>query len=286
MSHPTIGHLPFNPTRAGQFSINQNVIYSRATGLDLKLTLIQPWNTEAKKLPLVVFVQGSAWGTPNFDYEIPQLALLAHQGFVVATVGHRDCREGHLFPAFLQDVKCAIRYLRKNADQYGIDPNRVQIWGTSSGGNAAMLVGLTGDDPAYETDEHAGFSDAVDAVVNCFGPNDMVMLSEYLLQKNPDLKTVGATLSGSFDPAVWLDTAKRMSPAYQVQPDKSYPPFLLLNGTADDTVLPEQMEVMVQKLLDVNASVEAYYVDGAEHEGNFWSPEVRKVIFDFLLKHR
>ena len=285
MNNPIIGHLPYNPTRQGQFSVNQNVIYSRQTGVDLKLTLIQPWNPEAEKLPLVVFVQGSAWTTPDFDDEIPQLALLAHQGFVVATVEHRDRRDGHPFPAFLQDVKCAIRYLRRNADQYGIDPDRVQIWGTSSGGNTAMLVGLTGDDPAFETEEHAGFSDQVDAVVSCFGPMDMVLLSAPLMDQ-PGAAEMGETLCGSREPEIWLDTAKQMSPAYQVKAGKSYPPFLILNGTADDTVLPDQMELMVQKLLDVKASVEAYYVDGAEHEGNFWGHEVRKVIFDFLMKHR
>lgn len=285
MLTPVIGHLPNNPTLKGQFSINQNVVYSTQTGMDLKLTVIQPWNPQEERLPLVVFVQGSAWATPNFDYEIPQLALLAHQGFVVATVGHRDRREGHPFPAFLQDVKCAIRFLRKNAHQFGIDPDRVQIWGTSSGGNTAMLVGLTGDDPAFETEEHPGFSDKVSAVVSCFGPTDMVLLSAPLMEM-PEAKEMGNTLSGSSDPAAWLNVARQMSPAYLVEQGKAYPPFLMLNGTADFVVRPDQLEVMVEKLAAAGSCVEAYYVDGAEHEGNFWSPEVRRVIFDFLMKHR
>lgn len=285
MSTLNIGHLPCNPTQAGQFWLRENVIYSRQTGVDLKLTLIQPWNPAGEKLPLVVFVQGSAWTTPDFGYEIPQLALLAHQGFAVATVGHRDRREDHPFPAFLQDVKCAIRFLRKNAGEFGIDPERVMIWGTSSGGNTALLVGLTGDDAAFETSEHIGFSDRVGAVVSCFGPTDMVALSAPIMD-TPEAKEMGRTLCGSEASAVWLETARQMSPVYLVKPGTAYPPFLLLNGTADDTVPHEQMERMFEKLEAVGADVQAYYVDGAEHEGNFWSPEVRGVVFDFLKKHR
>ncbi|MCB8600020.1 alpha/beta hydrolase, partial [Blautia sp. DFI.9.9] len=69
---------------------------------------------------------------------------------IVATVQHRSALDGHAFPAFLQDVKTAIRYLRAHAAEYQIDPDRVGIWGTSSGANAALLTALTPNDPRYE----------------------------------------------------------------------------------------------------------------------------------------
>lgn len=79
------------------------------------------------------------------DYEIPQLSALAREGFVVATVNHRDASSDphDMFPAYLEDVKAAIRYLRANARQWHVDPDRLGIWGTSSGGNTSLLVGLT-----------------------------------------------------------------------------------------------------------------------------------------------
>lgn len=65
--------------------------------------------------------------------EIPQLVQFVQAGYIVATVQHRSSIDGHPFPAFLQDVKTAIRFLRTNAQKYAIDPQQVAIWGTSSG---------------------------------------------------------------------------------------------------------------------------------------------------------
>src|SRR5690606_6431839 len=100
---------------------------------------------EVPRRPLIVFLQGSGWTFPDVNYEIPQLAEYARNGYVVATITHRSYKDGYPAPAFLQDAKTAIRFLRKNANVYGIDPNRVCFWGTSSGGNTAMLVAMTGD---------------------------------------------------------------------------------------------------------------------------------------------
>lgn len=285
-----IPHLNYNPGLAGQFRLRQNIAYSAAGGSGMTLDIFTPWSaddgqTHGEPLPLLVFVQGSSWCTPDRSYEYAQLALFAHAGFVVATVGHRDMREGHPFPAFLQDVKCAIRYLRANAAQYGIDPARVLIWGTSSGGNTALLVGTTGDDPAYKTAEYAEQSDAVSAAVSCFGPTDVEALFKFLIDM-PGAREIGAALAGSMDEdRIWA-AAREMSPVNHVQPGRTYPPMLLLNGTADPIVPHAQMEAMVEKLESVGSPVEAYYVDNAEHEGNFWSPEVRDVIMEFVKKYR
>ena len=285
-----IPHLKNNPLHEGHYRLRRDIVYSSAEGNGLTMDIFTPWHVEMGNeppvaLPLLVFVQGSAWCTPDRSSEHAQLALVAHMGFVVATVGHRDMREGHPFPAFLQDVKCAIRYLRANAAQYGIDPERVLIWGTSSGGDTALLVGTTGDDPAYKTAEYAEQSDAVSAAVSCFGPTDVEALFKFLIDM-PGASEIGAALAGSMDEdRIWA-AAREMSPVNHVQPGRTYPPMLLLNGTADPIVPHAQMEAMVEKLESVGRPVEAYYVDNAEHEGNFWSPEVRDVIMEFVKKYR
>ena len=103
----------------------------------------------------------------------PQLSMFAQQGYVIASVRHRSRRDGFAAPAFLRDCKSALRFLRTNAAAYHIDPDHVCAWGTSSGGNTVLLMGLTGDDPAYRTDEYPDASDAVQAVIDCFGPTDL-----------------------------------------------------------------------------------------------------------------
>ncbi|MBQ7840376.1 MAG: alpha/beta hydrolase [Lachnospiraceae bacterium] len=290
MSYPEISRLKCNPNLEDQFLLRQNVIYTDREGEPQKLTLILPWSVDVsnlpdEKLPLLVFVQGSGWTTPNFDFEIPQLAQFAHAGYVVATVGHRDHSKGNPFPAYLQDVKCAIRYLRKNAENYHLDPERVVIWGTSSGGNTALLVALTADDPRYETPEYAGFSDKVNAAVSCFGPTDMEALAEPL-KHLPEYAMMAVSLSGSADLATCEAVLKEMSPINHVEEGKEYPPILLLNGTADETVREDQLVSMYHRLLDCGAKAEAYLVEGAVHEGNFWSREVREIILEFLKRNQ
>ena len=171
-------HIPSNPTLAGLASLTRNVAYKTGAD-DLVMDIIAPQSTgddDNRRYPTVVFVQGSAWTTPHRDYEIPQLSALAREGFVVATVNHRDASSDphDVFPAYLEDVKAAIRYLRANARQWHVNPDRLGIWGTSSGGNTSLLVGLTADDPRYEDGTNADESDAVKYVVSCFPPTDML----------------------------------------------------------------------------------------------------------------
>ena len=279
-----IGHLPMNPLLSGQAELKQHVVYSRN---GQTLTLVLPWAHRDRRgdippTPLIVFVQGSGWTTPDLDYELPMLSRFAEEGIAVATVSHRSTLDGHPFPAFLLDVKCAVRYLRAHAGEYHIDPKRVAAFGTSSGGNTVCLLGVTGDDPRYRTEEYPEQSDAVCAVVSCFGPAELVTLFAQRLQKNREKTEERLTRMLGPDRSLWQARLAEFSPALLAKPGKKYPPFLLLHGTAD-TVLPcEQTERMYRALRDAGADVRAYYVDGAEHEGNFWGPEVRRVIHDEL----
>ena len=284
---PSIGHLPMNPFLMGQAEIKQNIVYSRN---GQTLTLILPWAHRGRRdlmepTPLIVFVQGSGWTRPNLEYEIPMLCHFAEAGIAVATVSHRSTADGFPFPAFLQDVKCAVRFLRAHAGEYNIDKNAVAAFGTSSGGNTVCLMGVTGDDPRYRTDEYPGESDAVCAVVSCFGPMELRMLFAQRREKdrqNAEKRLAG--MLGTEDRDAWPALLAQYSPALQVRQGESYPSFLLLHGTADPVVPCAQMETMYNSLKNAGAQVRAYYVDGAEHEGNFWSPEVRQAIWEELIE--
>lgn len=87
----------------GMARIDENIVYSEKTGQ--KLTLIHTWEMEndTRKYPLIVFVQGSGWTTPDLGYELPQLSQLAKKGYVVASVCHRDFSKGYPIPAFLEN---------------------------------------------------------------------------------------------------------------------------------------------------------------------------------------
>ncbi len=281
MELPVIRHIPSNPSLEGMAELLQNVVYSTATGTDITLSLLIPWGARERgdRLPLIVFVQGSAWTFPNLGYEILQLADYARNGYVVAMATHRSCLDGHPFPAYLQDVKAAIRFLKRHAEEYAIDKNRVCIWGTSSGGNTALLVGLTADDPRYKTAEYREESDGVSLVVECFGPTDLSRMLGGRMTEEGEIADIFNHLIGGRDAR---EVLLEMSPVSHVKPGETTPPFLLIHGDADELVPYDQMIVMVQALHAQSADVRAVCVDGAPHEGSFWSRELHGLILDYI----
>ena len=277
-----------NPTFEGLASIIPDVVYSHAGGKEIKLTLIvpqTPQNPETPaRFPCIVFVQGSGWTFPDITYELPQMSEFARNGYIVAMVTHRSALDGFKAPAFLKDVKTAIRFLRANAENYQIDPDRIGIWGTSSGGNTALLVGLTGDDPIYRTDEHSGFSDKVKTVVECFGPADIPALFDGLKERadhNPGDRALLYGLLGA-DPVEQRARMRMMNPIEMVKDGKEYPPFLLIHGDKDPLVPYSQSELMAAKLAQADIPTRLIKVEGAEHEGTFWSGKLFGMIGDYL----
>lgn len=297
--------LPSNPALTGLAAIREDLFFS-CEGQEHSIIFITPqWDEAAgpaPRHPLVVFLQGSGWTNPDRLYQLPQLCDYAKQGLAVALITHRNSKEGHPFPAYLKDAKAAIRCLRSQADELGLDPERIAFFGTSSGGNTALLVGLTGDDPRYATEDYAGHSDAVCAVVDCFGPTDLlhyegvkipkplylnlpidwgVFVPQAKKEDNRFLDSL-VSLLGRQKP---IDTLRAMSPIYEVKPGKSYPPFLIAQGDADEVVPLSQSLKMHDALKDAGASISLVRVAGGEHEGNFWSAEMHQEIFNFLSQH-
>lgn len=275
--------LSNNPEMKELVELKANVAYAAPDGEELAMQILKPmWKSGGQGFPLVVFIQGSAWTKPDQFWEIPQLSLLARRGFVVASVTHRSCFTAPA-PAFLKDVKTAIRFLRANAAEYDIDKARVCAWGTSSGGNTALLLGMTGDDPAFEGDDWKGESTKVQAVVDCFGPTDLVKMAEvqYADRATDEEKNLFAALAGAED---WREPLEAISPIHYVQPGKDFPPFLMLHGDADPVVLYEDTAALYEKLVACGCDAELMRVTGAPHEGDFWSMPLLEIIFDFIQR--
>ena len=276
--------IPNNPEFHDLLDLKANIVFSSETGENLALQLMKPqWKSSGKGFPLVVFIQGSAWQKPNQFWELPQLALLVRRGFVVASVTHRSCWQEPA-PAFLKDVKAAVRFLRKNAAEYDIDPDRVCAWGTSSGGNTALLLGLTANDLAFETEEHAGFSTGVNCVVDCFGPTDLIKMIDVQYNAPHVKENLLFTLGGGTEEG-YKEVLGQISPIRYVQPGRSLPPFLILHGDADPVVLFEDSECFYNQLIENGYQADLVRVTNAPHEDNFWSMQLLNIIFDFIEKH-
>ena len=291
MAYPAIKEMHNNPELSMMAYLEPDVVYSHALPEGLKLDLILPWHeknaTELTKRPLIVFVQGSGWTFPNINKQIPQLSQYARAGFAVATVTHRNAAMGHAFPAYLQDVKTAIRFLRAHADQYGIDPEHVCIYGTSSGGNTALLVGLTGDDPRFKTEEYKDYSDKVQCVVECFGPTDLLkMLPDQFVDQlhHPSLDNAPfiAPFRGLVGDKDIRQVLADMSPVNYIDSCEKIPPTLIIHGDADEIVPYVQGTLMYEKLHDAGAITQMICIKDAPHEGSFWSEELHQCVRSFI----
>lgn len=272
-----------NPEMKGIVELKGNIPYAAPGGEQLVMQVLKPqWSSGGKGFPLIVYIEGCGWTVPNQFYMIPQLSALAKRGYVIASLTHRNCFDAPA-PAFLQDVKAGLRFLRVHAEEYDIDKSRVAAWGNSSGGNTALLLGLTGDDPAFETDDWAGESTKVQAVVDCFGPTDLVRMHEVQFADNPPegLEDLLPTLGGGASEALRENLA-RISPVSYAVPGMEYPPILMLHGEKDDLVLCSDSKEMYRRMEACGYDVELVRVPDAPHGGSFWSEELLEYIFAFI----
>src|SRR5712692_6733292 len=122
--------------------------------------------------PLAVMVHGGGWehgdAGPSNRLSLVESGLVG-KGFVVASVNYRLAPQ-YVWPAQIEDVKCAIRYLRASAATYGIDPTRIGVWGGSAGGHLVAMLGTAGPSAGYDVGQYLDQSSAVQAVVDEWGP--------------------------------------------------------------------------------------------------------------------
>ena len=152
----------------------------------------------------------------------------AQQGYVAATIQYRFCPE-HRFPAQIEDVKCAVRYLRAHADQYHIDPERIGAIGFSAGAHLSMMLGTMGPEDGLEGE--GGWpkqSSRVQAVVSFFGPTELD--AEDI--PAPSIPLVNALIGGS--KTEFPKQFRAASPLHYVSQGDAA--MLLFQGTEDPLV--------------------------------------------------
>lgn len=266
-----------------------DVTYVSRDGVDLKLQIITPYNPmmQGKRFPLVVFVQGSAWFKQNCYINVPQLARFAQRGYVAAIVEYRPSGISP-FPAQVQDAKTAIRFLRKNADKFGINPEQVFIWGDSSGGHTAVLAGLTCNDNIFDTDDYKEFSCSVKGIIDYYGVTDITDPEGFPSTQNhqkPD-SPEGLFIGGK-DVNEHPELAQPTIAMNHISKEKLVPPVLIFHGTSDKIVSFGQSVKLYEKLISCGKKVDFYAINGADHGGPaFWSKQVLDIVEAFINENK
>ena len=235
----------------------------------LHLDLYLPPGKPARR-PLVIYIHGGGWmaGHPRqsgaFANWPDVLALIASRGYVVASVEYRFSGEAP-FPAAIQDVKAAIRWLRAHAAEYGIDPGRVVVWGGSAGGHLAALAGVSCGVASLEptTEKNAQIApagtngDCVQGVVSWYGVFDFDTA-----RPGSANRTVRQFL-GCGDHACTGAQLAAASPATYVKSGE--PPMLLIVGSADTVVGPQQSRDFDALLRSKGDPVQLLVIPGVNH---------------------
>ncbi|MEI7436737.1 MAG: alpha/beta hydrolase [bacterium] len=212
------------------FKAISDLEYSCPGGIPLLLDLYLPLHAR-RPAAAVLWVPGGGWG--HCDRKTAPLVLLEH-GFVMASLMYRTTSQA-VAPANIHDCKAAVRWLRANAAQHGIDPHRIGAWGSSAGGHLVALLGTTDGMPDLEGNgENAGQSSAVQAVCDFCGPTDLAqMAAPDIQERHPHLEGIlEAYLGGPV--TRYQKLARLVSPLSHVSARCA--PMLIVHGEADGTV--------------------------------------------------
>ena len=257
----------------------------------LKMMLLRPiewWgDTQLPPLPTILWVVGGAWQQTFPSWRMAEFSYLAYAGFQVAAIDYRTINEA-TFPAQVEDVKAAVRFLRANAKRYGVDPEKIGVIGDSAGGYLSAMIGATGDQPAFETDEWAGYSSAVQAVVDWYGPIDLWRMRQDALEQNPNASEEDALLFRLF--AGCPITQENHKFLATMNPERyltaQTPPHLILHGTADEMVSVRESERYYDALIQAGVEADLVLLEGAGHcDQAFSQPEVQGIILEFFNKN-
>ena len=242
------------------------MVYSHAGGEDLQLDVFAPKDA-AGPLPAVVILHGGGWTKGSHDLLRPLAGILAAQGYVATSVGYRMAPR-HKFPAQIHDVKCAVRWLRANADRYQIDRQRIGVLGFSAGAHLALLLGLTEASDGLEGEGgNAEQSSRVQAVINVSGPTDLTR-PEW---PETTRAVIFDLLGGSRE--LIPGTYRAASPLTYVH--RGAPPVLTIHGTADPMVPYEQAKLLHTALRRARVNSRLELLHGQDH-GDSWTSENQK----------
>lgn len=258
--------------------VEKDVTYATVDDQKLQFDVAMP--KEGGPYPCIVCFHGGAWKFGSRKDLSRLIETVAARGYVVATASYRLAPKAK-FPAQIEDAHAVVKFLRKNARAYNLDPDKIGALGYSAGAHLSLLLGVTDKADGLDGPLLPDVSGRVQAVVSFFGPTDMSLYATspgledaYMVPfLGPEVKT---------DPKVY----RRASPTEYVTKDD--PPVLMLHGTFDLIVPIIHSERMLKKLQEAGVTAELITVRGEGH-GFTGKPAVTTVedaikFFDTHLK--
>jgi acetyl esterase/lipase len=279
---------------AGGVTSLADVTYSTLPGFrPMVIDIYMPPKRGGPK-PLVLYIHGGGWvgghtrhsgALANFP---AVLAKLASEGFVVASLEYRLSSEAQ-FPAQLQDARAAVRFLKVNAETYGLDAAKVGVWGGSAGGHLTALTAFSCGDTSLDPSPAPAGSECVQSAVAWYGVFDFAPM----LRRSVEAGSLGAAenkLLGCAPASCPADRVAAVSPSTYI--DAKDPPILLIHGEKDAVVDVSQSRNVEVQLKAAGVRVDSIYIPDVDHSFIGATPAVTRAAtlkatnatFDFFHK--
>ena len=254
------------------FAAKLNVVYTQVNGWDGKMDIYH--STSGTPTPLVINIHGGGWNKGVKESQTG-FSSFFKTGFAVANIEYRLSGQATA-PAAVEDTRCALIYLIKNAKTLNIDVNKIVIMGGSAGGHLALMGGLLGNDHRFDGNCPGVENIKVAAIIDKYGISDVW---DWAYGPN---KTSRSATQWLGDKSKDEKFAKSVSPIYYVT--KNSPPTFIVHGDADPTVPYQESVALHQKYVEAGVKVKFMTVEGGLH-GKFpkeKNSEVNKAIIEFL----
>lgn len=290
-----VGSLAFWPLAARSSGpsvrVDHNVAYatlSPSQTLDLYRPAVNP-----ELAPLVVYIHGGGFRYGDKAGAANVINPLVRAGYAVASLDYRLTGEAK-YPAQIVDVKAAVRYLRANARQFGLDPRHFAAFGGSAGGYLATMLGVSAGkrDFAAPALGNTNVSSAVQAVVDWFGPIDLLTIDRQRRAQSlcAHISASARSIAGQnlfgVQPALVPAKAIAANPISYIRADTQIPPMLIEHGTADCRVPAQQSRDLANALVATGhgSTTRLLLVQGAGHGPRFGTSAQMPTVVQFLTR--
>ena len=228
---------------ADRYWMQPDVVYGSANNTPLKLDIWYPRDNNTPT-PTVVFIHGGGWIFGSKEGAVYQLLPYLERGWRAVNIEYRMASNS-LAPGAVEDTRCALRWIYRNAKQWNFDTSKIVLTGQSAGGHLSLITGMLPDgtpldNRCYADAKYGDVPMKVAAIVNWYGITDVNDLIQ-----GPDLKNYAVMWMGSMPNAA--EVAKSVSPLTYVRP--GLPPIISIQGDKDD-VVPYQQSVRLKQALD------------------------------------